>query len=233
MLMETLNEIFSAFKLNTSEVRRLSNEAKTVSIGCGKKEFFKELESPTWDLFDDISEKVWYSAISNLKKINLGFQLFETFPSYYHFLVPFYDSIRNKEIIDPDEKEIIWKQFMNYLVSNDYYADPVGYVLWVEFFEDESTVREAWDGLTNNYANRESLLRLLEHAGPVPFDLKEPVYNSLLTDLETHQLIFNSLLYSAYDVFGKIDKTKTLSILAKLNVDTETENYKLLKEKLK
>lgn len=231
--MQTLNDIFSAYKLSNSDVNRLSKEAKMASIDCGKKGIIKQLQPETWDLFDTISEKIWYSAITTLKKIELGFQLYETFPSYYHFLTPFYDRIRNKEIVDQNEKEIIWKHFMMYLSSENYYADPVGYVLWVEFFEDKTTVRETWQGLINNYSDRKSLLRLLEQAGPVPFDLKESVYNSLLVDRKTHELIFNSLLYSAYDVFGKIDKDKTLKILTKLKVDTGTDNYKLLKEKLK
>lgn len=233
ILMQNLNEIFSAFKLSKSDVDRLSNEAKVASIDCGKKGINKQLPSLIWDLFDEISDKVWYSTMANSQKISLGFQLFETFPSYYHFLTPFYHGIRNKEIAAPTEKEIIWKHFMKYLASENYYADPVGYVLWVEFFEDETTVRDTWQGLVNNYSDKKSLLRLLEQAGPVPFDLKEPIYNSLLVDITNHELIFNSLLYSAYDVFGQIDKKKALNILANLKIDTGTENYKLLKEKLK
>lgn len=231
--MQNLNDIFSAYKLNKSDINRLSDEAKAASIDCGKKGVNKQLPSDTWDLFDEISDKVWYSKMTNSQKISLGFQLYETFPSYYHFLTPFYHGIRNKEIVDSNEKEIIWKHFMKYLASENYYADPVGYVLWVEFFEDETTVRDTWQGLVNNYKDKKALLRLLEQAGPVPFDLKETHYNSLLVDKANHELIFNSLLYSAYDVFGQIDKKKALNILAKLKVDTGTENYNLLKEKLK
>ncbi len=231
--MQTLSDILSSFKLSKPEVDSFSSEAKIFSVDCGKQEVSKKLAPATWDLFDDISEKVWYSAMTNLEKISLGFQLFELFPSYYHFLVPFYHGIRNREIVDDNEKEIIWRHFMRYFVLENYYADPVGYVLWVEFFEDESTVKETWLGLMKNYSDRKSLVQLLEYAGPVPFDLKEDLYNSLLADKENHERIFKSLLCSAYDVFGKIDEKKTRTILAKLNVDTETESYKLLKEKLK
>ena len=230
--METLNDIFSTFKLSSADVDRLNDETKTVSIDCGKKEITIQLQDATWDLFDDISDNVWDSAMTNSKKITLGFQLYEIFPSYYHFLTPFYRGISNKEIIDQNEKEMIWQHFMKYLASKKYYADPVEYVLWVDFFEDEATVRETWQGLINNYTEKSSLLRLLEAAGPVPFDLKEPLYKNLLADMETHETIYNSLLFSAYDVFGKIDKTKALDILAMLKIDTKTENYKLLKEKL-
>lgn len=231
--MQTLNEIFSTYKLSGSDVERLSNEAKTVSIDCGKKNVIKQLSSETWDLFNEISDKIWYSKMSNAQKILLGFQLYETFPSYYHYLVPFYRVIVNKEIVDLNEKEIIWTHFMKYLASENYYADPVAYVLWVEFFEDKNTVIETWQGLINNYSDRKSLLRLLEMAGPVPFDLKETVYYSLLADKTNHEFIFNSLLYSAYDIYGQIDKLKALDILGRLQVHTKTKNYKLLKAKLK
>ena len=173
------------------------------------------------------------SSLTNNQKISLGFELFETFPSYYHFLTPFYYGISNKEIVDPNEKQIIWRHFMKYLASETHYADPVGYVLWVEFFEDHMTVRDTWQGLVNNYSDKKALLRLLEQAGPVPFDLKEIQYDRLIVDKENHELIFNSLLYSAYDVYGQIDKNKALEILAKLKIDTKTEKYKLLIEKLK
>jgi hypothetical protein len=44
---------------------------------------------------------------------------------------------------------------------------------------------------------------------------------------------FNSVLNSTFDVYGQIDKVKARNILAKLRVDTGTERYRLLKEKLK
>ena len=231
--METLNDILSDFKLSKSEVERLSDEARAIAIGYGAKEDYRVLPEDKWDLLDDMSDKVWTSEMPISQKIALSFELYETFPSYYHFLMPLYRVIRDNAINDPKEKSLMWERFMKYLVSDNCYADPVAYVLWVEFFEDSSTVEETWHGLLNNYSDNNSLLRLLEVAGPVPFELKEKVYDSLLDEKENHEFIFKSLLYSAYDVFGKIDKKKTLDILSKLTVDTNTEKYRLLMEKLK
>lgn len=240
--MQTIDTILSAYNLNKSEMHRISNEAKDSSIGCGKRkpnpvgrgmiEVSKTLFSDTWTLLDDISDEVWYSEMEVADKISLGFQLYEKFPSYYHFLVPFYRGIRDKEISLPEHKKNIWEHFLHYLASEAYYADPVNYVLWVEFFEDTTTVRDTWQGLLNNCYNKKTLLAMLEIAGPVPFDLKEDCYESLITDKSSHEAIFNSLLYSAFDVYGSIDNRKASIILARLNVDTKTENYKLLKDKL-
>ncbi|MBD2768645.1 hypothetical protein IC235_12175 [Hymenobacter sp. BT664] len=231
--MRTLNDIFSVRKLRKSDIARLSNEARAVSIDCGKAGVDKELSPEAWDLFAEISDEIWYSTSSNSQKISLGFQVYEMFPSYYHSLLPFYRGIRYEKIIDSTEKNIIWKHFMKYLASENYYADPVGHVLWVEFFEDETTVRDAWQGLVSNYSDKAALLRLLKYAGPVPFSLKAMQYDALIVDKENHEHIFNSLLYSAHDLYGQIDKEKALNILAKLKIDTQTEKYNLLKEKLK
>ena len=229
--MKTLQDIISHFKLSESDVERLSHQAKTYSIDCGKAGIAKELDSITWDLFQDISDKIWDSELTNRQKISLGFQIYEIFPTYGNFLIPFYHGIRNNEIVDPTEKDIIWKHFMKYLASQNYYADPVGYVLWVEFFEDESTVHETWAGLMKFY-DKEAILRLLEHTGPVPYDLKEHVYHTLILDNESHEAIFKSLLFSAYDVYGQINKVKAKDLLGQLNIDRTTENYKLLVTKL-
>jgi hypothetical protein len=202
-----------------------------VSIGCGQEGVIKELKPETWDLLNDLSDEVWYSKLTSHQKITLGFQLFEAFPSYYHFLTPYYHAICNEEIAEPAHKELVWKQLIRYLSAEDFYADPVGYVLWVDFFEDASTVKEAWEGLIK-YAGGKSLLSLLERAGPVPFHLKEGVYNNLLGDESTHVAIFNSLLFSSFDVFGDVDAEKALRILGQLKVDRNSEKYKLLVEKL-
>jgi hypothetical protein len=231
--MQNLDAILSSYSLNESEIRRISNEAKQSSVGCGERGVSKTLPSDTWTLLDEISAEVWYSTMAVADKISLGFQLYEKFPSYYHFLVPFYHEIRDKTISLPDHKKIIWEHFIQYLVSEACYADPVSYVLWVEFFEDATTVRDTWQGLLNNCRNKKSLLSILEMSGPVPFDLKETSYKLLISDKASHEIIFNSLFHSAFEYFGNIDKRKAITILAKLSVDTKSENYKLLKDKLR
>ncbi len=231
--MNAVEDIFSTFDLNEASIARLSREAKEHAVGYGKKNSPNQLSQETWDLFYDMSEKVWDSSLPTSQKIDLGFRLFELFPDYHHFLVPFYSLIRNNEAVDESEKQIIWKRFMEYLVAEDHYADTVGYVLWVEFFEDAETVNETWKGLMSNVTTRNSILRLLDHAGPVPHELKEPVYKDLLADSDNHEAIFNSIWYSAFDVYGQVDKEKALDLLSQLNFDLETFEYKQLMLKLK
>lgn len=233
ILMETAHDILSLFKLDNPAIDLLSAEAKKCSIGLGNKGVIKELLPTSWDLLDDISNNVWDSNRYNLEKIRLGFQLFELFPSYYHFLTPFYHALVNKNIIDPNELNIVWRQFMHYLTAENYFADPVAYVLWVDFFADQSTVIDCWRGLMSHRSEIRALRRLLEVVGPVPFELKEELYDSLISVQANHELIFLSLQFSAYDYYGKIDKIKAQVLLSKLVIDRENEKYKLLTEKLK
>ena len=231
--MRTVEDILFTFHLTEAKVALLSKEAKERAIDCGKKESAKQLSEETWDLFDEMSQTVWQSSIPTGQKIELGFELFELFPDYYHFLVPFYRIVRDSEAVDESEKQIIWKKFMKYLAAEDHYADPVGYVLWVEFFEDTDTVNEAWNGLMKNVTTPAGLLKLLEHAGPVPYDLKEPVYKGLLADPANHTSIFRSILYSAFDVYGQLERGKATKLLSELNIDRTSDEYKQLMLKLK
>ncbi|MBK9163763.1 MAG: hypothetical protein IPM21_07610 [Acidobacteria bacterium] len=230
--MKNVEDIFAEFDLADDDQARLSSEAKEHAVGCGKMNVSKELSEETWDLFYKMSETVWGSSSPTSQKIELGFKLFVLFPDYYHFLVPFYQLIRSDGAIDEGQKQLVWKKFMEYLGAEDHYADPVGYVLWVDFFEDPETVAETWNGLTKN-ATKTSLSKLLEHAGPVPYELKEPVYNDLLADSGNHETIFKSIFHSAFDVYGQLDRDKALGLLSELNIDRDTFEYKQLMLKLK
>lgn len=231
--MRTVEDILSAFHLTETEIKLLRSEAREHAVGCGRIHVSKELSEETWNLFYRMSETVWDSSSPTSQKIELGLRLFELFPDYYHFLVPFYHLIRSNGVIAEDQKQLVWKKFTDYLGADDHYADPVGYVLWVEFFEDPETVAETWNGLMSNVARPSVLLRLLEHAGPVPYELKEPVYKELLADLGNHETIFKSILYGAFDVYGKLDKDKALKLLSELNIDLDTSEYEQLMLKLK
>ncbi len=187
--MNYLNKIFRENDLTEPDVRKLSEEAKFVAVGCGKQLGSKTLSKETWSLLYNISNELWDSHLSNKKKITLSFQLFELFPSYYHFLNPIYLAIINDKIVEPKEKNLIWNRFIHYLNAENYYADPVGYILWVEFFEGNDTVREAWSGLMNCHPDKKTMLHLLELAGPVPYELKEITYQKLIPDRSTHEVI--------------------------------------------
>lgn len=230
--MEKVDQILKEFILTPEQTGQLADRVKESAIDCGKKGSHKQLSTEDFNLLDDISDKVWYSTLELSTKIEIGFGLFELFPSYYHFLVPFYHELRDNNLANEQESKI-WSKFMDYLSSDPYYADPTGYVLWVDFFEDPDTVTKSWNGLASQTKNKIALSKLLESAGPVPFELKEPLYNSLMGNTKYHESIFKSLLFSATDVYGQLDKRRAGQLLGKLKVDKRTDNYRTLQERLK
>jgi hypothetical protein len=133
------------FHISPEEAKKLSAEAIRVAVDCGKSGANKqELSDEDWNRLQDLAENVWNSNRSIGEKVRLTFALYGLFPHYFIFLRPLYSAFERGEIPSVEIKDSIWKKFMGYLGDENYYSDPVGYVLWADFFEDPETVREAW-----------------------------------------------------------------------------------------
>ncbi len=227
-----IQSLLDAHTLTSADIETLTSEARADALQCSKGSVATSLPSKTLDLFEALSNSVWQSDREIAEKIQLGFMLFDLFPNYSHFLTPFYDIIESKELKANDLKDGIWKSFVAYLESENYYATPVSHLLWVDFFENPDTVLEAWQGLMNQKQTKQSVARLIKCAGPVPFELKVPLYKKMLKDASLHESIFYSLLFSALDENGGIDKNLARAILIKLKIKTNTAEYRLLKSRL-
>jgi hypothetical protein len=66
----------------------------------------------------------------------------------------------------------------------------------------------------------------------VPFSRKAPLYERLAADKRWHPFIFRSLLHSAFDVYGDLDKKAARRLLAQLSLARETAGLDELKQKL-
>jgi hypothetical protein len=231
-----MKSVLVKFNLSKKEINRLSDACRLFSIDCGQHHKNpNDLKSADWQLLDNISHYLWSekSKKTVAEQIRIGFELFEKFPSYFHFLLPYYRLIKYKQTEDQSLQNIIWQTFMKFLGTENCYFSPVSYVLWVEFFEDCETADETWKGLMQFSDNKISVMKLLEFAGPIAYELKEPVYKKLLPDQSTHESIFKSLLFSSFDLFGKTENDKALKLLSQLKIDPKTEHYQKLREKLK
>ncbi len=118
--------------------------------------------------------------------------------------------------------------------EDDRLADPVTYSLWCDYFEDVSTVRDAWREMTRtDCLTDRGVERVLDAAGPVPYELKAPLYEQLVPDHRWHLTIFSSLLHSAFDVYGSLEEQAARLLLARLVLPPETEGLPELKQKLR
>jgi hypothetical protein len=132
-----------------------------------------------------------------------------------------------------EAREDFW-DFAREMLSeeSDALADPVAYVMWCDFFESSQRVTEAWNNLISDDAPRRRIERVLDASGPVPYDLKEPVYRRLLPEASWHYWIFRSLLHSSFDMYGKTDRGAAQTLLGRLRLPPDTENLEKLRARL-
>ncbi|HEX8084463.1 MAG TPA: hypothetical protein VF529_09255 [Solirubrobacteraceae bacterium] len=119
-----------------------------------------------------------------------------------------------------DVRSAMWAAYRALLDQADApLADPVTYSLWVDFYEDRSTVKEAWhETALHAPATDLRLERVLDHSGPVPFKLKERLYERLIGEPRWHPHILTSLARSATDVYGDLPKRRARRWLDRLDV---------------
>lgn len=111
-------------------------------------------------------------------------------------------------------------------------GDPVAFAMWCDFFEDPELVDEAWHQLvTRSIASDRLLERVLIASGPVPFRLKKPLYTLLIKRERWHYFIYRSLLHSAFDVYGKIERQEARKILGSLKLPSSVRLEKKQLEK--
>lgn len=130
--------------------------------------------------------------------------------------------------------ELFWDEYRKLISdADDRLAEPIAYSLWCDYFENPDTVEEAWGQMVQPGALTDrALQRLLEAAGPVPFRLKQALYDELIADERWHPGIFRSLLHSTIDVFGDVDAVAARDLLACLSLSEDTPGLRELRDKL-
>lgn len=231
--MNLLQGLLDKHELNPEEVQRMSRECRAYGAGYGTlNRQDVELSPPTQLKIDALAKSVWSNRYSRTEQIELAFQVHELFPGSYPLMQGFYHLKSGNDDDDPKIWNRIWQKFCEYLNEEDCLADPILYVLWVDFFETESAVEFAWAGLMAFAHTQKTQQRILESAGPVPYPLKEPLLLRMMQDTTNHECILTSLLQWSYDVYGKLDVEKAKEVLSKLEVDRESEDYAALAGRL-
>lgn len=145
----------------------------------------------------------WHSDASLTERLEMGLRLYREMPCYANTmeLKSFYGEF------GPEDRRMFWDAYRAALdCDDDRLADPVAYSLWVDFFEDPSTVHEAWRETTWRGTEpwERRVARVLDVAGPVPWASKEELFEQLGDQSRWHGPIFRALFGSAFDVYGQI-----------------------------
>jgi len=181
------------------------------------------------DVPHEIEEWIWDTASPWTERVALFFGAYDLMPSYGHLM---YAKMNYREF-DPDARALWWREVRARLVGSDSaLSQPIAYSLWCDFLEDERTVEEAWTELTGPDAPAALLRIVLPRSGPVPFALKQELYERLIPDSGWHVSILESLVGSAFDAFGQIEMAAARSVLDRLRLRGDEPNLELLRDKV-
>lgn len=110
----------------------------------------------------------------------------------------------------------------------------MSYVLWVDFYEDQDTVDEAWyeSSRQDIVPWEHRLRRVLDVAGPVPWDQKEALLAQLAGDVRWHPHILSALIGSAFDAYGQVEVSAARGLLTQLTPSEDSPGLTALRDKL-
>lgn len=182
-----------------------------------------------FDLFYEAVNEVLANAQGPSATARLLFDLYRQAPS---FTIIDQVYLRWSEL-SPEMRAAFWDEARRVLSQEaPVLSNPLQYALWCDFFENEATVRESWLALTAPGLGDRGIERVLIHSGPVPYPLKQALYDRLVGDERWHYHIFRSLLHSFGDVYGKLDVGLARRTLEMLHLPPETEHLATLRRAL-
>ncbi|MET9952174.1 hypothetical protein ABZ135_11585 [Streptomyces sp. NPDC006339] len=121
-------------------------------------------------------------------------------------------------------------------------GEAVTYSLWVDWFEDARTSADAFGEVLGRDVGGlradapEPLLRrggrVLEVSGPVPWPVKEPALRAAAGVPALHRQVFRGLLNGYHSVYGDLEPSAALTLLAELDLPPDTEHLAPLRRVL-
>ena len=186
-------------------------------------------ESWTSDIPHAVADELWSAAVPPEEAVEALFSLYDDLPAYGLLMYTIHQYVEWPAGV----RERYWADVRARLGGPDpALAAPLSYCLWCDWFEDSALVVEAWTALTARGATPTVLRRVLAASGPVPYDLKRALYERLVDRPEWHADIFGSLLHSAFDVFGQIDRVDARRWLGRLQLPESTPHLDKLRANL-
>ncbi|HEX2084285.1 MAG TPA: hypothetical protein VHF89_01270 [Solirubrobacteraceae bacterium] len=223
-------------RYSTRQWRRLPDTAKALLLerarASGPQEVPLEWPDDLGDVPHEIDDLLWYEGDAPAQeRMAVALELYRAMPCYANLMgiKLVYDDLPR------DVRDTLWAEVRAHLAQpDDRLAEPVAYSLFVDFYEDPSTVHEAWaQTATTEPLEPRRIERVLDSSGPVPFALKEPLYAQLANEPRWHPHIFRSLVRSALDVYGDLDEERARGWLARLDLPPDTPGLDPLRAALK
>ena len=172
----------------------------------------------------------WHGEASLRERLETALRLYGEMPCYANTVAlhGFHGEFGEQE------RRMLWDAYRTWLGDDDdRAADPIAHSLWVDFFEDDATVQEAWREVTRRDVGpwERRMGRVLQVSGPVPWTLKAALLEELADEPRMHHAVFRALAGSAFDPFGDVGPTAG-ALLARLELPADTPDLPALRARL-
>ena len=170
---------------------------------------------------EDLIDEIWATQTNTIDKINMSLSLFEVQPTY-HVLSTMWFNYRLSSTVTDQVTELILNAYLNEL-SNPMkpLTDSMEYSLYFDIFEDPDRNESACKYFIGRDPNDHFLKMILRNSGPVPYHLKQNLYDRLIANRSYHADIYRSIRHSCFDNCGLVDKQQALKTLNKLDLRSE------------
>jgi hypothetical protein len=182
--------------------------------------------------------------LNRLDRLHLALGLLELLDDYW---VACEIGWQMRKTHDPLLVTVFWDGYRHHLESTQPPA-AVRYSLWVDWFEDPSTVRTAFAEVLGNDVDRlrgsgrlgdlidgplfRRAERVLQDSGPVPWPVKSGLYADLAAVEALHPALYCGILASYHDVHGDLDPIEALDLLRRLRLPADTKHRSRLESAL-
>lgn len=223
-----VQEIITAF--GATRFRQACAAARRAGPGFGSSRCVTTDVVGDWDLVNDISEMVWDSELPDESKMALILEVYSQLPDFW--LLGYLVAHQWQGLTLP-ARQIFWGAARRILAQDDEaLVGPLTYSLGCDFFEDDRTCEEAWTQLVQNSVDRILLQRVLSISGPVPYPLREKLYERIADDPSWHHLIFRGLVFNNSYYPSSVDKERGAALLRRLDLPPDTEGLAELRNVL-
>ncbi|MBB5128188.1 hypothetical protein [Streptomyces griseoloalbus] len=134
----------------------------------------------------------------------------------------------------PLPADVLWDGYRRRLEA-DRDPEAITYSLWVDWFEDRDTSATAFAEVLGNDIDHivaeasdgpiRRAGRVLACSGPVPWPVKQKAYDASVRLPTLHGPLFKGLLASYHDVYGCLEPTAALALLAQLELPGNTPHF--------
>jgi len=151
----------------------------------------------------------------------LSLQLFDHFPTAY-FLMNLWLNYRITGNMNPEFTKMIFQTYQDFLskpASDGYEA--MEHSLFFDLFQSPELQIDAWNYFLENHPSETFLKIMLQNAPPIPYGIKDKLYQKLMPNTGFHVPIYRSIRDSCTYTQGysvELDKPKALKTVKQLQI---------------